>query len=166
MTLHGLTVYDLIARGADVYGRAPAVIHGERSLSFREFRDRVDALAGGLAALGIARGDRVCILAQNDPAYLELYGACARQGIVAYPINWRLTGPEIERVIERAAPKMFVADASTLPVVTGWPQTQTAVAHWYLFGEATAPGFHAVASLYRSGEPRRRPTWRPTTPSR
>ena len=153
MTLHGLTVYDLIARGADVYGRAPAVIHGERSLSFREFRERVDALAGGLAALGIARGDRVCILAQNDPAYLELYGACARQGIVAYPINWRLTGPEIERVIERAAPKMFVADASTLPVVTGWPQSQTAVAHWYLFGEATAPGFHAVASLYRSGEP-------------
>jgi acyl-CoA synthetase (AMP-forming)/AMP-acid ligase II len=151
MTLHGLTVYDMIARGADVYGRAAAVIHGERSLSFREFRDRVDALASGLTALGIAHGDRVCILAQNDPAYLELYGACARQGIVAYPINWRLTGPEIERVVERATPKMFVADASTLAVVGGWPQSKTVVAHWYLFGEATAPGFHAFGSLYRAG---------------
>ena len=39
------------------------------------------------------------MLAQNDRAYLELYGACARQGIIAYPINWRLTGQEVERVV-------------------------------------------------------------------
>jgi long-chain acyl-CoA synthetase len=153
MTPQTFTVYDMIARGADVYGRAAAVIHGERSVSFRELRDRVDALAAGLTALGIARGDRLCILAQNDPAYLELYGACARQGIVAYPINWRLTGPEIERVVERATPKMFVADASTLAVVAGWPASKTAVPHWYHFGETTAPGFHAFASLYRAGAP-------------
>jgi len=153
MTPQTFTVYDMIARGADVYGRAAAVIHGERSVSFRELRDRVDALAAGLAALGIARGDRLCILAQNDPAYLELYGACARLGIVAYPINWRLTGPEIERVVERATPKMFVADASTLTVVAGWPASKTAVPHWYHFGETPAPGFHAVASLYRAGAP-------------
>jgi long-chain acyl-CoA synthetase len=153
MTPQIFTVYDMIARGADVYGRAAAVIHGERSVSFRELRDRVDALAAGLAALGIARGDRICILAQNDPAYLELYGACARQGIVAYPINWRLTGPEIERVVERATPKMFVADASTLAVVAAWPASKTAVPHWYHFGETPAPGFRALASLYRAGAP-------------
>src|SRR3982751_5807705 len=88
-------------------------------LSFRGFHRRVDALAGGLDALGIAKGDRICILAQNDPGYLELYGACARQGIVAYPINWRLTAPEVERVVERAAPKMLVVDGSTLAIVAG-----------------------------------------------
>jgi long-chain acyl-CoA synthetase len=116
MSPHAFTVYDMIVRGVAVHGDAPAVIHGERARSFRELRHRVDALAGGLAGLGLAKGDRICILAQNDPAYLELYGACARQGIVAYPINWRLTGPEVERVMERAAPKMVVADASTLAV--------------------------------------------------
>ena len=57
MKPHAFTVYDMIARGAEVYGRAAAVIHGERTLSFRELRDRVDALAGGLGALGIARGE-------------------------------------------------------------------------------------------------------------
>jgi len=35
----------------------------------------VDALAAGLSGVGIARGDRVCVLAQNDVAYLDLYGA-------------------------------------------------------------------------------------------
>ena len=82
----------MIARGAAVHGDAPAVIQGERALSFRELHGRVDELAAGLAGLGLAAGDRICVLAQNDAAYLELYGACARQGIIAYPINWRLTG--------------------------------------------------------------------------
>ncbi len=56
-------------------------------------------------------GDRICVLAQNDAAYLELYGACARQGLIAYPINWRLTAQEVERVVERARPSMMVVDA-------------------------------------------------------
>ena len=149
MEAHGLTVYDMIVRGASVYGDAPAVIQGERTLSFREFRRRVDALAAGLAALGVGRGERICVLAQNDAAYLELYGACARQGIVVYPINWRLTAPEVERVVERAGPAMFVADASTLSVVAEWPAAKRSVAHWYQLGESAAAGFTPFARLYR-----------------
>src|SRR5712691_2638729 len=151
MSVHGFTVYDMIARGAFVHGDAPAIIQGERQLSFREFRRQVDALAGGLAALGLGKGDRICILAQNDPAYLELYGACARQGIVAYPINWRLTAQEVERVLERAAPTMMVVDASTLAVVEGWPAAKASVRHWYQFGESAAAGFRPFAGLYRDG---------------
>jgi len=146
-----LTVYDLIARAAALHASAPAVIQGDRQWTFAEFRGRVDALAAGLAGLGLARGERVCILAQNDVAYLELYGACARQGLVAYPINWRLTGEEVERVVERAAPRMMVADASTVGVVDGWPQRKAAVAHWYRFGETAGGGFQAFAALYRDG---------------
>ena len=151
MDVHGFTVYDMIARGAALYGDAPAVIQGELVVSFREFRRRVDALAGGLAALGIGPGDRVCVLAQNDVAYLDLYGACARQGILAYPINWRLSAEEVERVVERAAPTMLLADASTLGVVGEWPGRKAAVAHWYQFGEFAAPGFTPLAALYRDG---------------
>jgi long-chain acyl-CoA synthetase len=151
MSVHGFTVYDMIARGAFVHGDAPAIIQGERQLSFREFRRQVDTLAGGLAALGIGKGDRICVLAQNDTAYLTLYGACARQGVIAYPINWRLTAQEVERVVERAAPRMMVVDASTLSVVAGWPENKRAVAHWYQFGEPAGPGFTPFATLYRGG---------------
>jgi long-chain acyl-CoA synthetase len=147
----GFTVYDMICRGAAVWGEAPAVIQGDRTWSFRAFRERVDALAGGLAALGIGRGDRVCILAQNDAAYLALYGACARQGVIAYPINWRLTAEEVARVVERAAPAMLVADASTLPVVGEWPAARPAIRHWYQFEAGAAPGFRPLAELYREG---------------
>ncbi len=150
MGVNGFTVYDMIARGAFVYGDAPAIIQDERQLSFRELQRQVDALAGGLAALGIGKGDRICILAQNDAAYLELYGACARQGIIAYPINWRLTAQEVERVVERAAPRMMVVDASTLSVVAGWPESKNSVGHWYQFGEAAGAGFEPFTTLYRN----------------
>src|SRR2546428_13578648 len=147
------TVYDMLSRGAIVHRDAPALIHGSRQVSFGQLLHRVDALAAGLAGLGLVKGDRICVLAQNDVGYVALYGACARQGIIAYPINWRLTAQEVERVVERAAPKMMVADASTLSVVGDWPRTQRGIAHWYQFGDGPAPGFQALSSLYRAGAP-------------
>jgi acyl-CoA synthetase (AMP-forming)/AMP-acid ligase II len=153
MGAQAFTVYDLLARGAALYRDAPALIQGTRQWSFRELLERADRLAAGLAGLGLSKGDRVCLLAQNDVGYVDLYGACARQGIIAYPINWRLTAPEVERVLERASPTMMVADASTLPVVGEWPRTQRGVAHWYQLGDVPAPGFTALSSLYRAGAP-------------
>jgi len=148
-----LSVYDVIARAAALHGARVALVQGEHQWTFAELRTRVDALATGLAGLGLAKGDRICILAQNDVAYVDLYGACARQGIIAYPINWRLTAQEVERVLERAAPRMMVVDASTLSVVEGWPQRKPTIAHWYRFGDTSAGGFQPLASLYREGAP-------------
>ena len=150
LSVHAFTVHDLITRGAAVHRDAPAVIQGDRTLSFGDFHRRVDELAAGLAGLGIGRGERICVLAQNDAAYLDLYGACARQGIIAYPINWRLTGPEVERVVERARPAMMVVDATTLPLVGGWLESK-GVAHRYQLGEGAGSGFGPFAALYRPG---------------
>jgi acyl-CoA synthetase (AMP-forming)/AMP-acid ligase II len=150
LRVSAFTVYDLITRGAAVHGDAPAVVQGERVLSFRQLRQRVDELAAGLVGLGIGPGERICVLAQNDAAYLELYGACARQGIVAYPINWRLTGPEVERVVDRAQPKMMVIDQATLPLVADWLGGKD-VPHRYRLTGAADAGFEPLAGLYRAG---------------
>ena len=87
MGAQAFTIYDMMARGAALYRDAPALIQGPGQRSFRQLLERADALAAGLMGLGLSKGDRVCILAQNDTAYVDLYGACARQGIIAYPIN-------------------------------------------------------------------------------
>lgn len=153
MTVRGFTLYDMIVRGAGVRGDGPAVIQDGREIGFAELLRRVDALAGGLAGLGVVRGDRVCILAQNDAAYLDLYGACARQGIIAYPINWRLTADEVERVVRRASPTMMVVDASTAPIVAGWPARMPAIRHWYHVGDAGGPDVAPLARLYAADAP-------------
>src|ERR1043166_5220537 len=150
MQAHAFTLYDMLVRNALIYGDRPAVIHAQGRLTFRDFLARVDALAAGLAALPLVKGERLCILAQNHPAYLELYGACARLGVMAYPINWRLTAEEIGHIVERAAPRLLLVDDSTLPLVADWPRTRADIASWYTLGSTEAPGFTPFETLYHA----------------
>ena len=148
MSAHKFTLYDMLLRNAVMYGGRPAVIHTQGSITFRDFLARVDALASVLATLPLARGERLCILAQNHPAYLELYGACARLGVIAYPINWRLTTEEIDRIVAQAAPRLLLVDDSTLSLVADWPQTRPAIPFWYTLGSTAASGFIPFETLY------------------
>jgi acyl-CoA synthetase (AMP-forming)/AMP-acid ligase II len=153
MSAQAFTLYDMLVRNASIYGDRPAVIHAQGRLTFRELLGRVDALAAGLAALPLSKGDRLCIVAQNHPAYLELYGACARLGVIAYPINWRLTAEEISRIVDRAAPRLLLVDDSTSALVADWPQRRTDIAYWYTLGSLDTPGFVSFETLYRTVEP-------------
>lgn len=150
MQVHEFTLYDMLVRNAFIYGARPAVIHPQGSLTFRDFIGRVDALAAGLAALPLHKGERVCILALNHPSYLELYGACARLGVIAYPINWRLTADEVSRIVERAAPRLLLVDDSTMSLVGDWPQTRTDIPYWYTLGATGAPGLMPFETLYQT----------------
>jgi acyl-CoA synthetase (AMP-forming)/AMP-acid ligase II len=152
VSVHTFTLYDMLMRNAAQFGGRPAVIHEQGQVDFRAFLGRVDALAAGLAALPIHKGERLCILAQNHPSYLDLYGACAKLGILAYPVNWRLTPDEIRRVVERAEPSMMVVDDTTRPAVADWPAS-TPIAHWYTFGSTPSGSFSAFDVLYPDAVP-------------
>src|SRR5262245_51787819 len=59
---------------------APGGDGGPVRLEYRELDARVARLAGALAARGVARGDRVALLSENRPEYLEVLLAAARLG--------------------------------------------------------------------------------------
>jgi len=66
-------------------------------------------LAAGLVdGLGIEPGDRVAILDKNSDDYIELLFALDKAGAVACPVNWRLTAPEVAKVVGDAEPKALV----------------------------------------------------------
>jgi len=124
--------YDWIAH----YGRRTpdktAVIDlaSERRFTYAEFDARVSRLAGHLRDhLGVARGDRVTVLALNTTDTLEVQFACGRLGAVFVPLNTRLTVPELQFIVGDAAPKVMVHDtdlAETALAVTklcGVPST-------------------------------------------
>jgi acyl-CoA synthetase (AMP-forming)/AMP-acid ligase II len=115
MGVRDFSIYDLIKYNASNAGSAPAVISEDQTLTHGQFLERVDQLASGLIEQGIVKGDRICILAQNSIEYMELYGACAKTGAIAYPINWRLTAAEVKGVLSLADPKMLVAGVNHLP---------------------------------------------------
>ena len=66
-------------------------------------------LAAGLVdELLIEPGDRVAILDKNSDDYIELLFALDKAGAVACPVNWRLTAPEVAKVVGDAEPKALV----------------------------------------------------------
>ena len=119
MGLRDFTLYQLLQHNATVHRTLPAAIADGQLVSHEEFLARVDRLAAGMKENGISKGERVCILAQNSLEYLDLYGACAKAGAIAYPINWRLTAEEVKQVIDLAEPSMLVVGVGHLPQLEG-----------------------------------------------
>ena len=110
----GRTFYTIIQDNARARGSEKALIGSSVSLTHSQLLERVDRLAEGLNHRGIASGDRVCLLAHNTIESFLLFGACARTGAIVFPINWRLSGAEVQAVLALAEPKMLVVDAANL----------------------------------------------------
>lgn len=86
-------------------------IHFEgQDLSYAELWRRITSATGALSALGIARGDRVAILAYNCPDILLLLLALARLGALMVPLNWRLTVAEHRLILADCTPKLLFAE--------------------------------------------------------
>jgi fatty-acyl-CoA synthase len=100
-------VWTLIADVVDVTPGAPALIHGDGTLSFAELVDRAARAAQGLAELGVGPGDRVALWLPNTPAYLLLYFACARLGAIAVAVNTRYRAVEVTDIIGRSDAKVL-----------------------------------------------------------
>ena len=90
----------------------PAIQDGGEVRSWDEVHRRASARAVGLTRVGVEAGDRIAVLEWNSAAFLELTFAVARVGAVLVPINWRLDGRQVRRVLEKAGARMLVANAS------------------------------------------------------
>ena len=82
-----------------------------RQFTYAQFDARISRLAAHLRdRLGVARGDRVAVLALNTTDTLEVQFACGRLGAVFLPLNTRLTVPELHYIVGDAAPVLMIHD--------------------------------------------------------
>jgi fatty-acyl-CoA synthase len=100
-------VWSLIAEWAEQTPEAPAFLHGERTISFAELREKSLRAAQGLADLGVGPGDRVALWLPNVPAYPILYFACARLGAIATAVNTRYRAVEVADIVGRSGAKVL-----------------------------------------------------------
>jgi len=75
-------------------GNHPAIIEGERSISYRALSPMVQRIAGHLANLGVRENDTVGICLRDSADHLMILYAVARLGAVVLPLDWRWTEPE------------------------------------------------------------------------
>src|ERR1700736_5373268 len=89
----------------------------ERAMTFREWNARSCRLANALLGSGLAKGDRVAVLAYNCVEWLEIYAATAKAGLVALPINFRLMGKEVQFIVENAEAAALIVQDELIGVV-------------------------------------------------
>jgi acyl-CoA synthetase (AMP-forming)/AMP-acid ligase II len=113
MGLYDFTFYDLINRNGLAFGSRICwrEVDDGRQVTFAEYKQQVDLLAGGLAEAGIAKGDRIGVLGKNSLEFFLLYGAAACLGSIVLPVNWRLSADEVCYNLNDCQAKIVFADA-------------------------------------------------------
>ena len=101
-----------LGRGHRYYPERTALVSAERRSSFRELHERVASIAGMLQDHGFGFGDRLALLLPNGPDYIELMYACAWLGVIAVPLNTRLSTAEIDHILTDASPHGLVRHQS------------------------------------------------------
>jgi long-chain acyl-CoA synthetase len=104
------TFIDPLERALQVGAERTAVLYEGNRTSYRELWTRCRKLAGMVSAKGVAPGDRVAIIADNLPQYLEMYVGLPAAGFVIVPLNTRHAAPELRYAMEDAGAKLLITD--------------------------------------------------------
>ncbi|PRZ44206.1 long-chain acyl-CoA synthetase [Antricoccus suffuscus] len=115
MSASQMLVSDIVAFTAQREPDQPALQYGDRIYSYASLADRITQSANAL--LSIARqGDRIAILAENRPEYVELYYSVPRAGMGLVFLNYRLSTREIEHIVRDSGAAVLITEPEYLEV--------------------------------------------------
>jgi long-chain acyl-CoA synthetase len=89
---------------------APAVIHGDAVMTYREWNDRADRVAEGLAASGLEAGDRIGMRFRLGFPWFVVQRAMQKLGVAQVAVNWKLTPDEAVYIIRDSGAKGLACD--------------------------------------------------------
>ncbi|MFT6433724.1 MAG: fatty-acyl-CoA synthase [Candidatus Azotimanducaceae bacterium] len=134
MATADLNFGDLLEKVAAAIPEKPAIVHGNNTLSWREFDERSNRLAHHLVDMGLKPGSKVAFYLRNTPAYLELFFACVKARLTHANVNYRYVDHELFHVLDNSDAEAVVYDAEF--------QTQI---------DALAPRLDKVRTFLRTG---------------
>ena len=123
---------DLIPRDRDLEKVAIIDLGGDtrpREINFAALDAMANAVARGLRARRMKRGERVAILSVNRVEYLAVYYGVMRAGLVAVPVNFKFPRTTIDFVMRDSGAILVFCDATRrgdcpedLPAITFGPE--------------------------------------------
>src|SRR4051812_25207817 len=115
------TMAEAFRRTVETYGDrvAQRTKDDEVSLTWAQLRDRVDALAGGLAGLGVRKGDTVALMLSNRPDFAIADLAVMTLGATPFSLYQTLSPEQIQYVVSDAAAKIALVEQEYLGAMQG-----------------------------------------------
>lgn len=89
----------------------PALIHGDRVVSWGELDAATDRIAAGLAARGLRPGDIAGQMLRNTPDYLLAYFGCVKAGVVPVNVNYHYKARELADIFSRFGLKALFTES-------------------------------------------------------
>ena len=90
------------------YKRREAIRFEGKKFTYRELDENANRVAGGLAALGLGKGDRVAMMLPNIPEFAFSFFGIQKLGAVAVPFNTMYKGREISFILKDSGAKAIV----------------------------------------------------------
>jgi fatty-acyl-CoA synthase len=116
-----LSPISFLERSGLVHAQRTAVIDGDRSYTYAQWRGRAWRLASALRREGLRKNDRVAFLALNsEPLLLGHYGVPMAGGIIV-AINTRLSADEIAYIVEHSGSERIFYSPELEPQLAGLP---------------------------------------------
>jgi fatty-acyl-CoA synthase len=103
-----VNIGELMTRRALLTPRREGLVCGDIRRSYGELNERANRIANAMLRLGVGHGDRVAVLALNEPEYYDLLFGLGKIGAILVPINYRLAGPEVEFILSDSGARVFV----------------------------------------------------------
>jgi acyl-CoA synthetase (AMP-forming)/AMP-acid ligase II len=114
----------------------PAVVSEGRRWTFAELINRARRLGSFLYAAGARRQSRVAMLAMNTPEWFDYYAACELHGFIAQTVNFRLSPPEIEYILNDGAPTVLIFEEAYADVVARLREKTPSIVQWICIGRS------------------------------
>src|SRR5262245_41839924 len=147
---------------AKKFGTKTLVQSGETSWSFAAAADLAARSAGRLHAAGIRQGDRVALMCENRPEFIDIFLGAAWLGASLVPINTASRGLQLRHILENSGARLLVIEEAllgaldhvgleTLKVETTWVIDRSLPPLGEALPAATVRPSDTLAILYTSG---------------
>lgn len=114
-----MNIANLLVRSGKIFAQNTAIAEGfSLYATYSQVSHDVAVIAGNLITrFNLSPGDRVAIALKNSPVYMEYLFACWHAGLVAVPINAKLSGAEIAYIINDSGARLCIADKSLVALI-------------------------------------------------
>ncbi len=113
-----LLINSLLRTPLQIASGAEIVSDGLIRYNYRDFEERVNRFAAGLAAYGIGPGQVVAVMDWDTHRYFEAFFAVPMMGAVLHTVNIRLAPAQIAYTIDHAEDDVMLVHADFLPLLS------------------------------------------------
>jgi fatty-acyl-CoA synthase len=113
-----INIAEWVRKWSQVRPDTIAIYFENQQISYRQLHDWVCRIAAYFNGRGIRYGQRVAVMMDNCPEFIEIYIACSSMGLIFVPLNTRWSTDEVGWAIENCEPAAIIYHTKYAPKIT------------------------------------------------